>query len=858
MLSVTKLGRYKIISMLGAGSMGKVYRARDTNLKRDVAIKVLPAAYSSNPEWLKRFEQEAQAVGSLNHPNILTVHDVGTHGGAPYIVSELLEGKTLREQLNGAALNSRRAIDFALQIAEGLSAAHERGIVHRDLKPENIFITKEGRVKILDFGLAKLLPARFSDDVQTDALTARPDTEAGVIAGTVAYMSPEQVRGETQRLDHRSDIFSFGGVLYEMLVGTRAFRGRSSVETMNAILNENPFDRMEACPALDAAITSLLRHCLEKEPGDRFQSTKDLVFALETLQGVFSSHVGTPRDKNASHKGRWLWAVLATIVVVISALAIFIVRNHAKSKPPPSYFQLTFRRGTVWSARFTPDEDTIVYSATFDGNPIDVFSTRKGSPESRSLALSGSSVLSVSSSGEMAILRPRKYLGHFTNRGTLLRLPLTGSAPRPLLNDVQEADWSPDGANLAIVRHSGERDRLEYPINNALYESEGWISDIRIAPGGDMVAFLNHPAEGDNRGQVAVVGPLGTKTNISGEWSTVGGLAWSPKGDEIWFTAKKAGEASALYAVTPSGKERVVLRVPADLRLNDISRNGRVLFSRSYERTDFFGLPPGETKERNLSWLDRGGIRDLSSDGKSFIFTYWGEGGGSNYTTYLRRTDGSPAVPLGEGAAFAISPDGNYVLAILSAPPQLVLLPTDVGESIRLDTYGIEQYGLGASWLPDGERVLFIGREKGQGMRCYVQSIRGGPPRAVTPEGRIGTSISPDGSSLIVKDDKQNSFIYPINGGMARPLYGLGGDERVIRWTDNARMIYIYNPEDNPTKIYRFDIQTGEKRFWREVVPSDRTGMLGPIRIFITPDGKSYVYAVGRYISDLYVVDGLK
>jgi Tol biopolymer transport system component len=427
-----------------------------------------------------------------------------------------------------------------------------------------------------------------------------------------------------------------------------------------------------------------------------------------------------------------------------------------------------------------------------------------------------------------------------------------------LLNDVQEADWSPDGANLAIVRHSGERDRLEYPINNALYESEGWISDIRIAPGGDMVAFLIHPAEGDNRGQVAVVGPIGTKTNISGEWSTVGGLAWSPKGDEIWFTAKKAGEASALYAVTPSGKERIVLRVPADLRLNDISRNGRVLFSRSYERTDFFGLPPGETKERNLSWLDRGGIRDLSSDGKSFIFTYWGEGGGSNYTTYLRRTDGSPAVPLGEGAAFAISPDGNYVLAILSAPPQLVLLPTDVGESIRLDTYGIEQYGLGASWLPDGERVLFIGREKGQGMRCYVQSIRGGPPRAVTPEGRIGTSISPDGSSLIVKDDKQNSFIYPINGGMARPLYGLGGDERVIRWTDNARMIYIYNPEDNPTKIYRFDIQTGEKRFWREVVPSDRTGMLGPIRIFITPDGKSYVYAVGRYISDLYVVDGLK
>lgn len=856
MLPGTQLGRYEIISPLGAGAMGEVYRARDTKIKRDVAIKVLPISLSSNPERLQRFEQEAQAAGALNHPNILTVFDVGTHNGAPYVVSELLEGETLRVRLNERLPPMRKALSLALQVAQGLSAAHEKSIIHRDLKPENIFITKEERVKILDFGLAKLLPPGLSNEGQTDAPTAPPDTREGVIMGTVGYMSPEQVRGETNRLDHRSDIFSFGAVFYEMLTGRRAFQGRSPIETMNAILNEDPLE--QASESLAPVPARILQHCLEKNREERFQSMRDLSFDLEMLHGLSSSGTTLSPLKAAPRKRLWLRAAIISVLLAGLLCASFFLGRQTKEAQSPTFSQLSFRRGTVWSARFTPDEATVVYSAAFDGESVNVYSTRTDSSESRSLELADSSILSVSSSGEMAILRHQQHLGHFSSRGTLARMPLVGTAPRPLLKDVQEADWSPDGANLAIVRYVGERHRLEYPINKLLYETAGWISNVRVSPRGDYVAFLDHPAQWDNRGQVAIVDLEGNRRVLTEEWSSVDGLAWPPGGSELWFTAKKAGEAAALYAVTLSGKARVILRAPTHLKIYDISRSGRVLMARGYDRLDFIGMAPNENKERNLSWLDRGRVRDLSSDGKTFIFTYWGERGGRNYKTYLRKMDGSPAVSLGDGAAWALSPDGSYALSILANPSRIVLLPTDVGELRQLEPYGIEQYGLGASWFPDGQRILFIGREAGKGMRCYVQSVSGDPPRPVTPEGVTGTTISPDNKYLIAEDTKQNKFIYPVDGGAAQPVNGLGNSEQVIRWSDDPQFIYVYNQKEMPARIFRFDLQTGTKKFWKEVMPTDRTGILGSIHIFLTPDGRGYIYDFRRYLSDLFLVEGFE
>src|SRR5216683_1690798 len=284
--SGTMLGPYEILSLLGAGGMGEVYRARDARLDRIVAIKVLPASFSADHDRMQRFAQEARAAAALNHPNILSIFDIGDDHGSPYVVSELLEGETLRERLRSGALSSRKAIDYGLQVARGLAAAHERGITHRDLKPENLFVTNDGRVKILDFGLAKLRPQR-SESVSSEIDTRRQITDPGTVMGTVGYMSPEQVRGH--EADHRSDIFSFGAILYEMLSGQRAFRRETMAETMTAILKEEPPELSETNAKISLALEKIVRRCLEKKPERRFHSASDLAFAIESLSGATTS-----------------------------------------------------------------------------------------------------------------------------------------------------------------------------------------------------------------------------------------------------------------------------------------------------------------------------------------------------------------------------------------------------------------------------------------------------------------------------------------------------------------------------------------------------------------------------------------
>src|SRR3989449_9431593 len=324
----TRLGPYEIRAQIGEGGMGEVYRARDTKLGRDVAIKVLPAAFSADAERLRRFEQEAQAAGALNHPNILVIFHIGTHGGAPYIVSELLEGETLRDRMAGAALPQRKALDYALQIARGLAAAHEKGIVHRDLKPDNVFITSNGRVKILDFGLAKLTGPPDGAESQTEVPTRKVNTDPGTVMGTVGYMSPEQLKG--QRVDHRSDIFSFGAVLYEMLSGKRAFRGDSMAETMSAILREDPPDLSETNKTVSPALERVVRHCLEKNPAERFHSARDLAFAIESLSGsatisgqTATMPIVTAGSDASGSTGISRWFANAKLAWIVGAILLF-------------------------------------------------------------------------------------------------------------------------------------------------------------------------------------------------------------------------------------------------------------------------------------------------------------------------------------------------------------------------------------------------------------------------------------------------------------------------------------------------------------------------------------------------------
>ena len=358
----SKLGPYEILSPLGAGGMGEVYRARDTRLGREVAVKVLPASLSSDADRLRRFEQEARAASQLNHPNIVTVHDFGTHDGAPYVVQELLEGETLRERLAEAAISPRKSVEYAIQIANGLAAASEKGIVHRDLKPENIFITTDERVKILDFGLAKLVQPEMSGSGQESNFPTMPNmTDPGLVLGTVGYMSPEQVRG--RQVDHRSDIFALGTILYEMLSGTSAFRRESTADTMSAILKEDPPELSPANAKISPALDRVVRRCLEKKPEQRFHSASDLAFALEALSavsGTTAARAPVEEEVRAEAKtSKWAFAAAGVAIVAIVAAAFWAGTRWATT-PQPEFQQLTFRRGIIQGAAFAPDGQTIV------------------------------------------------------------------------------------------------------------------------------------------------------------------------------------------------------------------------------------------------------------------------------------------------------------------------------------------------------------------------------------------------------------------------------------------------------------------------------------------------------------------
>jgi len=845
--SGTKLGPYVIVSLAGAGGMGEVYRARDSRLNRDVAVKVLPAAFSPDKDRLSRFQQEAQAVASLNHPNIMAIHDFGEHEGSPYIVAELLEGETLRERLRGGALPTRKATDYAEQIARGLAAAHEKGIVHRDLKPENIFITRDGRVKILDFGLAKL--TRPDGISVTDAATVVSQTEPGMVMGTVGYMSPEQVKG--QPADHRSDLFSFGAILYEMLSGRRAFRGESSVETMSAILKEDPPELSETNRNIPPALERMVRHCLEKNPEERFQSARDVAFNLQNLSGSTSQIAAIVPAQQPMARMTRIAAIAALLLVAMAAA--FWASWALKTVSQPIFKPLTFRRGTVTAARFAPDGQNVIYSAAWEGNPHpELFSTRVDGVASRPLDVTNADLLAISPQGEMALLqRWHRTLG-WQRTGMLARLPLSGGAPKEMLDGVQDADWARDGTQYAVIR-SGSQYQLEFPLGHVLATvSEGWFNYPRISPDQQHIAFFEHPV-GDDRGDVCVVDLDGHKRVLSSGWSSLGGLAWTPSGKEVWFAGSNTGSSRSLYAVNLSGKVRTVLRAPGSLLLHDIAPDGRVLLSEEDVRRLIIGLTPGSPQERDLSWLDWSVARDLTPDGRFLLIDEQGEGGGPNYSVYLRKTDGSPAVRVGDHDAFSISDDGKWVLATTNAEGGSMLLsPTGAGEPRPIKTGNLRN-PMG-HFLPDGKHILVVTDD----FRIYVQSLEEDTLRPVTPSGVTGYGIfSADSKYVLGQDAHQNWALYGIEGGQPIPLPKLtAGDSPIIHTTDNHS--FFVSSGDIPVKIYRFDFLTGTRQFVRQLQPPDATGIERVSDVLMTPDGKYYTYGGPRRLSNLYVVTGLK
>jgi serine/threonine protein kinase len=847
------LGPFVIRAPLGKGGMGEVYRAFDPRLGREVAIKILAPGAVGNAERRARFVQEAKLASALNHRNIVTIYDVDTAEAdgqlLDFVAMEYVDGRTLDNLIGRKGLRLGEALRYAQQIADGLAAAHAAGIIHRDLKPANIIVNQKGEIKILDFGLAKLIEPKEAD-AWAATQSVHFETEAGTITGTAAYMSPEQA--EARSVDERSDIFSFGAVLYEMIAGRRAFNGGSQLSTLAAVLQMDPAPIRESRDQLPREVERIVQRCLRKDPRRRWQNVADLKMAIEdVLEDLESGKQGLARQPGKTRAGLRLWGGSALILLALTAGA-FIGWSALRS-PPPGFQRLTFRRGNVSEARFSPD-GTVLFSAQWGTDPTRIFSMQPGRNESRPLDLPEASILSISSTGEIAILLGSPARG---SPGTLARVPLSGGAPREILQDVNDADWSPDGASLAVSRTIGGRNRIEYPIGTVLNESDGLPPlSLRVSPKGDLLAFFEYDnAVADFA--VTVLDTHGRKRVLSRGWKGENGLSWSPKGDEVWYSGNKTGGDPALHAVKLNGDDRIVVEAPARMSLLDITRDGRVLAAAEDSRIGILALTPGAAHQHDLSWFDASRIYDLSADGKAILFVELTYGQSRNPAIYLRKTDGSPAIRLGDGSRPALSPDGKWVACIVSDGPQttLTLLPAAAGEARTIGASGMHYERV--EWFPDGRRILFEGNEPNRPSRTFVQDLHGGKPLPLTPEGMNASHVSPDQKYATVEAAGKLS-LFPIGGGEPKLIANLEPGEFVIRWSGDSRFLFL-RKLDGPAslEIDRLDVLTGRRELWKELKTPDSVGVqIG--QVVMTPDGNSYAYSFQRDISTLYLARGLK
>ncbi len=845
----TRLGPYEVKSLLGRGGMGEVYRGWDARLGRHVAIKVLPTAFSADPNRLRRFEQEARAAAALNHPSIVAVFDIGTAEGAPYVVSELLEGQSLREVLGSGRLPLRKTWDYAIQIATGLAAAHERGIVHCDIKPENLFITTDGQAKILDFGLAKLLATNSANPLETATLAAGSTSTAGMVVGTAGYMSPEQVRGEP--VDHRTDIFSFGATLYEMVGGTRAFRGDSAIETLHAILNNDPPELATAETAVRPDIARVVQHCLEKEPSQRFQSARDLSFALTQLTGAASSSIGRAAVAAPPRRLSWITAAGVLAAAVIGGAGTYVATNHATVTSAPSFRQLTFRKGSIGKARFAPDGQTVVTTAAWDGQPRIVQSTRIDTRASTPLELSGATLEAISKSGELALM---------VRGTTLARVPIGLGGIREVLEGVQCADWMPDGS-LAAIRVEGQRSWIEHPLGHKIYEdSSSSMNCLRVSPDGRFIAIIQQEVFGGGDEWLTILDRDGHVTARSPRRPIVAqdGLAWTPDGREVWFGAGDAALTSAIYAMTPDGVERTVHRTLGSIRIEDIAPDGRALVVADTNRAEMTLVDVPSGAARDLTWLGHSSPTGLSNDGRIVLFSEFGAA--QTNEAYVRPTDGGPAVLLGPGSPMAISPDRKWILLAEQLGTTRRLVPIGAGESRILERGSVVRTGTRARWTPDGRRVVFVRNEVGKPPQVFAQRVDGGEPTAVTPEGVRGYKpvVSPDSSSIITGDSDKRLWRYPLDGHAAPTAVpgALQGDVPMA-WSPDDTAIWVMNRAGGP-EIFRIDVKTSRRTSWYKLpTPEPGETIVDSLLIHMSDDGNTIVYSYFKHLSELYVAEGL-
>ncbi|MEP6703357.1 MAG: protein kinase [Acidobacteriota bacterium] len=866
------LAHYEIVSKIGAGGMGEVFKAHDSRLDREVAIKVLPSELSSDEDRLRRFEQEAKATSALNHPNILTVYDIGEHDGSPFIVSELLEGEELRERLEEGPIPLRKVTEYAQQIVSGLTAAHEKGIVHRDLKPENLFITNDDRVKILDFGLAKLRAPETNIHGSEDA-TRRAITSPGVVMGTVGYMSPEQVRGAST--DHRSDIFSFGTILHEMITGRRAFQHETMAETMSAILKEEPEELTESNPNISPSLERIVRRCLEKKPERRFQTASDLGFALESLSATSISSRTSMSEiaaESETVKRRRIPLLIAGVLILalIGAGLWYFGRRFltpsAASVADVTYKTLSFEKGFIFAARFAPDGRTIIYSADWDRQPRGIFVTNLDNLEYRPLGFPGADLLGVSSSGELAILSGSTIDtgSPYWRTGTLARASLTGGASRPELEGVRFADF---GANntMAIVRVDEGRWVVEFPVGQKLNVRNGGVDQEvsgnatyltpRVSPSGDHVAFFENRS---NIEKVLVFDRSGKFITSSQPFSDWWSLAWKSP-DEVWFAATEASGATNIYSLDLAGRQRLVYRASENITLHDISPQGEVLVSFDRGSSGIEILEGADAQPRDRSVRSNTFVA-FSADHTILLS---GNGVGQSVVYAYKPNDTQP-VKIADGRGLALSPDGTKALvASAQSPITMSIVPTGVGRPQAVDIGPIDALDW-AGWLPDG-RIIVQATRSGSGSVVYMLSAAGRDPVQLLPEeitlpsSRRNTGnnlISPDGGRIIALDAAGKFVVCTIAAPVCRPLAGVQDSDTVSGWTPDGQGIHFFQNQPGQTQIDRLDVASGKRTAWKTIHPLNPSAS-GIVNLIVAPDG-AIAYGYRKDDSQLCVIKGLK
>ena len=820
--SGTRLGPYEVLAPLGAGGMGEVYRARDTRLGREVAVKVLPAHLNDNPEVRARFEREARTISSLDHPHICVLHDVGRANDTDYLVMELVHGESLFDRLKRGPLPLADALRIGAEVAEALDRAHRAGVVHRDLKPANIMLAKSG-AKLMDFGLARAAAPGITVEAGPASPTmAHPLTAAGTIIGTFQYMAPEQLEG--READARSDLWALGCVLYEMVAGRPAFGGASPASILSAIMKDEPRPLAELAPVAPSSLERIVRACLAKDPEQRWQSAHDLVLALRWPQGS---------------------------------------QAPADSAEPKAvtYRQLTFRRGCIIGARFASDGRTVVYDAAWEGGPHRIHITRTDSPETTVPALPPAVLHGVSARSELALSLDRHFLGSWwLGTGMLAQAPLFGGSPREVAPGVYEAQWIANTDQLAVIRRTGHVNVCEFPMGNPVYSSGGWLVGLALSADGHRAAFLD--MAGIRPGSVLVVADRdGSVRTVCPMEFWNGGLAWTPDGKEILFVHSKSAEGAQLGVVDLEGHRRYLARFMGGyLVLQDIAPSGELLMSRATHTYSIACSKPGQERDVPLGQFDFALGKSLSEDGKTLLYDEQGVAHGGELYTYVGATDGTPPVRLGAGYARALSPDGRWAVNIHQG--EVRLLPRGAGTVRKVDLGPVQAMHL-IDWHPDGQRLVVLGNESGRAMRLWIVPAAGGTPRALTPEG-IGypsgvilDPVSNDGTRVLGMSNAGELKVHDVESGEEVGSLQLDDGEEPIRWCEGDRAVFTWRRGEVPARVHRFDLATGERTFWREYPPNDTTGVVCSRSLLLTADGETCVHTYSHMISELFVARGL-